>query len=125
MLSLVGAALSGLIGFGTDWLKGKQAITKAKATSAAKLIQTSSDNGHAWDMAQIRAVDLWLRRACFAIFSVPLAWDAINPDAVTRYYQALANVPGWWKEAFLGMVAAIWGLHGLGHVAGIVKAKGQ
>jgi len=105
------ALASTVIGIGGDWLKGRQQIVKAKATKAAELIQTKTDNDHLWEMEQIKGKDRWLRRGSFLVFSIPMIWAAFDAQAVNDYFTiALASVPDWYVKAYMMMIGGIWGI---------------
>lgn len=110
MFGLVSAGI-GLFG---EWMKGKQQITKAKAEKVAQLIQSKTDNDHAWEMQQINAKDAWLRRGSFLVFSIPMIWAAFDAQAVNDYFTiALAGVPDWYVKSYMMMIGGIWGIAAL------------
>ncbi|MDQ6970921.1 MAG: hypothetical protein Q9M16_10470, partial [Mariprofundus sp.] len=114
MLAGILSLISAGIGIGGEFLKGKQAITKAKAEKAAELIQSKTDNDHAWEMQQINAKDAWLRRGSFLVFSIPMIWAAFDAQAVSDYFTvALGSVPDWYVKAYMMMIGGIWGIAAL------------
>jgi len=111
--------ISAGIGVFSEWMKGKQQITKAKADKAAQLIQSKTDNDHLWEMQQINAKDSWLRRGSFLVFSIPMIWAAFDAQAVNDYFTvALAGVPDWYVKSYMMMIGGIWGIAAL---KGLIK----
>lgn len=103
--------ISGVVDIFGGWIKRKQKIANAKAERKATLIQSKTDNDHAWEMAEINKGDMWLRRACFAMFSLPFIVAMFDPTAVNDYFTVgLSSVPAWYQHAFMAMVGAIWGV---------------
>lgn len=108
----------------TNWLKGKQELQKAKQESElaaeqnrARLLADKESNNHAWEMAQLTDADKVLRRISFTIFSAPFLVAIISPLSVAHYFTiALASMPTWYVQTYMGIIGAIWGLANLKNI---------
>lgn len=112
---MIGAFLTGIFGeLVSDWKQSRQAKRDLKqATSEYRQQRARSDDQyrHEWELRTLEGADIWPRRIVLAIFTWPLIWAYFDPGAVQQYFtDTLAVLPEWYKQAYLGMLAVVWGL---------------
>lgn len=119
----------------TSWNEGRVKLKEAdlniklaEKQNKARLLQSTQDNNHEWEMANLTDKDKWLRRISFGMFSAPFVWALFDPEGVRRYFEeALAVMPEWYIQLYAGMVGGVWGFAALKNsvpsiVGGIKKA---
>lgn len=128
---LIGPVSSAFSSWNEGRVKIKEAdlnIKLAEKQNRARLLQSSQDNNHEWEMANLTDKDKWLRRISFGMFSAPFVWALFDPEGVRRYFEeALAVMPEWYIQLYAGMVGGVWGFAALKNsvpsiVGGIKKA---
>lgn len=117
-----------IVGSVNDRVKQDREIKAAAAENTTRLLRDKETNNSAWEMAVLAGKDLWLQRACFAIFIFPFFWAIFDPKGVADYFTTvMAAMPEWYVQIVIGMVGSIWGISALKNtvpalVAQIVKA---
>lgn len=112
---MVGAFLAGIATeLVSDWKQSRQAKREIKqAVSEYRQERAKSDDQyrHEWELRTLEGADIWPRRIVLAIFTWPLIWAYFDPSGVQVYFaETLAVLPEWYKQAYLGMLAVVWGL---------------
>jgi hypothetical protein len=106
--------ITGFINGRLEVQKAKIETDKAAQANKARLLADTESNNQAWQMAALTGADVPLRRICFAIFSFPFIYAAFDPMAVKHYFdQAIAAMPTWYVQTYMGMVCIIWGVNAL------------
>lgn len=95
------------------WLKGKNAVSKAKAEAEAEVLTTAAQSKADWEYVMARnSGTSWKDEWLTLLFSVPLVM-AFIPNMVV-YVQAgfvvLASMPDWYQYTLSVIVAASFGV---------------
>lgn len=127
--------ITSAFGLFTQWLKGRSDLQKLEQEQKASevrqrtaLIQSETDNNHAWELAALSADRLSsLRLASFWLYTGLLVLAIVAPDYAAKVWTALDSVPNWIIGVQMTMVGYIWAAKPIANLgAGIVqKAKGQ
>ena len=100
--------------FVSDWRQDRQNrrdIKKAVADNKVRLAQSQESHNQTWEMAVLEGADVFLRRFSFLLLTFPLIWAGFDPQGARAYFvDALGALPDWYVKAYLGVLAAIWGL---------------
>jgi len=112
---MIWAAVVGFVTeFITDWRQGREnqrKIKKAVADNKIRLAQSEQSHNQEWEMSVLEGRDNFLRRLSFFLLSFPLIWAYFDPMGARAYFtDALGALPDWYIQAYLGVLAAIWGL---------------
>lgn len=118
MIGWVSAAvelIKGVAGeYMTDWRAEKQnarEVKRAVTENRIRLAQSEQTHNHNWEMAALEGRDTLLRRVSFMLLTFPLLWAGFDPQGAGQYFTgALGALPDWYVQAYLGVLAAIWGL---------------
>lgn len=107
--------LIGIAGeFVKDWRQGRESkrkVREAVTENKVRLAQSEQSHNAAWEMAALEGRDTLLRRASFAMLSAPFLWALFDPAGVSEYFTvALVALPDWYVQAYMGVLAAVWGL---------------
>lgn len=98
----------------TNWKsnqENKRQVKKAASEFRQAQARSSQTHKHEWELRALEGADLWTRRLVLAVFMWPLVWAYFDPEGVQTYFNVtLAVLPDWYKQAFLGMLAVVWGL---------------
>ncbi len=127
--------ITSALGLLTQWIKGRSDLQKLEQEQKASevrqrtaLIQSETDNNHAWELAALSADRLSsLRLASFWLYTGLLVLAIVAPDYAATVWTALDSVPNWIIGVQMTMVGYIWAAKPIANLgAGIVqKAKGQ
>lgn len=112
---MIWQAIAGIVGeFVSDWRAKKQNkrdIEKAAAEFRQEQARSKEQYRQEWEIRALEGADIWPRRLVLLLFSWPLVWAYIDPQAVQVYFsETLAVLPEWYKAAYLSMLGAVWGL---------------
>ena len=119
----------------TQWLEGRARIKEAKINAKvakwnakARLAEKQIDIEADWDIRALEASkDSWKDELLLVIFSIPFVGSFIPgiQDKVLVGWEYIAKAPLWYQSAYLGMVAASFGLRWWfnKHKVGVMKSK--
>lgn len=115
--------ISGIVSLGQTWLEGRNKKMVAKAEAEAAVMKKSSESTADWERLQAQnAGNSWKDEWLTLLFSVPLVM-AFIPGAVQYVeagFDALENMPEWYKYTLSIIVAASFGVRS---AIGFIKAK--
>lgn len=107
------------VGYYRDTRKAKHDLKKAGLENRARLLRDEMTNNHEWEMQSLEDKDKWIRRTSFFAFILPFVVAIFSPEAVRQYFDvALASIPEWWKNAYIAITGAIWGISSMKTAAG-------
>lgn len=108
---LLGGVLTDVV---SDWREGrknKREIKKAAAEFRQEQARSEGVYKQEWELRALEGADIWPRRLVLFLFSFPLIWAYFDPQAVEVYFKvSLAAIPEWYKQAYMLMLASVWGL---------------
>lgn len=92
----------------------QQQTQLAVEQNKARLALDTESNNHNWEMAELTDADKWIRRISFAAFTAPFIIAAFAPGAVHTYFvTAIAVIPDWYKQTYMSITGAVWGISSL------------
>lgn len=117
----IGSVLGSLFGIVKDGIaswretkKAKHDMSLAEIENKARLLRDKEANNHEWEMASLTDKDKWVRRTSFIIFCAPFIVAIFAPDHVKTYFDtAISAIPAWFRDVFVSINGAIWGLSAL------------
>jgi len=128
--------IKGVIGVGSDFLKGKQKLKEVKLEADAKVIVARAEAEVArlakaqdaeinWDLTSANQMSTsWKDEYLTLLLSAPMilafcgAWGR---DAVAEGFASISTAPDWYKVAFLSAIAASFGIRALVDKFGLGK----
>lgn len=121
---MIASIIGGVIGLAKGWFEGrkeesvaKRKLKLAELENKARLMLSTTENNHSWEMANLADKDKSLRRFSFLMFSAPFIVAIFFPHHVNVYFEhAIAAVPAWWQKTFMAINGGIWGISSLKNV---------
>lgn len=120
--------LKGLLGFGGDWLKGKQKLKEvsveaearvmvARAEAEVQRLARAQDAEINWDKSAVDQMGgSWKDEYLTLLLSAPMILAFLGPwgrQAASDGFAAIANAPEWYKVSFMAAIAASFGIRAL------------
>ena len=115
--------ISGIVSLGQTWLEGRNKKMVAKAEAEATVLKKSAESAADWEKIQAQnAGNSWKDEWLTLLFSVPLVMAFIPGmvEYVHLGFEALENMPEWYKYTLSIIVAASFGVRS---AIGFIKAK--
>ena len=120
-----GGILSSVASVGKQWLSNKAEKTKAKHTlqiaeinNRARLMESTRECNHDWEMTALRASSRYLKWASFSLFALPIIFTVAAPflggnAAVGEMWANFERVPDGWMRIYYAITGGIWGIASL------------
>lgn len=111
-------------GWIATWFTNKQALNVAQQNTLLSIEQAKADLAmqdgkyeSEWELASLSQQDKWIRRFSFLLFTAPFLVALYSPEAVKHYFEvAVASVPLWWQQVYVGITGGVWGISSLKNV---------
>ena len=124
---MIGAIFSGVTAVGKQWLSNKAEKTKAEhglkmaeIQNKARLMASTTEYNHDWEMKALTASGRSLKWASFMLFALPILFTVVAPfggdggnEAVTQMWANFERVPEAWMRIYYAITGGIWGITAL------------
>jgi len=115
--------LGGLFAPLTQWLENRGKLKQAELdrdlaviNNQAKLIQSTTDNNHNWEMQSLQDKDKTLRLFSYSMFTAPILITVISPGHGAEIFKNLDGVPPWLIQTWVAINGGVWGIASLKNV---------
>ena len=115
--------LGGLFAPLTQWLENRGKIKQAELdrdlaviNNQAKLVQSTTDNNHNWEMQSLQDKDKTLRFFSYSMFTAPILITVVSPEHGAKIFENLESVPPWLVQTWIAINGGVWGIASLKNV---------
>lgn len=118
-LTFIPSIVKDSISFFTEKRKAKHEMAMAGINNRTRLLSDEQTYNHEWEMQALEDKDKVIRRISFVAFILPFVVAIFSPSAVQEYFEvALASIPEWWQNAYIGITGSVWGISTMKNVFG-------